>query len=83
MQNYIKRLEKLEEIATSFEGVEKTFVFQAGREVRIIVKPEVVSDADTIVMARDIARRIESELDYPGQIKIHVMRETRAIEYAK
>lgn len=83
LENYIKRLEKLEDISNSFEGVEKTFVFQAGREVRIIVKPEVVSDADTIVMARDIARRIESELDYPGQIKIHVMRETRAIEYAK
>ena len=83
LENYIKRLEKLEEIANSFEGVEKCFAIQAGREVRIIVKPENVNDADTIIMAKDIVKRIESELDYPGQIKVNVIRETRAVEFAK
>lgn len=83
LENYIKRLAKLEDIANSFEGVEKTFVFQAGREVRIIVKPEAVTDAETVVMAREVAKRIETELDYPGQIKVHVLRETRAVDYAK
>ncbi len=83
LENYIKRLEKLEEIANSFEGVDKSFAIQAGREVRIIVKPESVTDADTIVMARDIVKRIESELEYPGQIKVNVIRETRAVEFAK
>ncbi|MEG1547718.1 MAG: ribonuclease Y [Clostridia bacterium] len=83
LENYIKRLEKLEEIANSFEGVEKSFAIQAGREVRIIVKPENVNDADTIVMARDIVKRIEAELEYPGQIKVNVIRETRAVEFAK
>ena len=83
MENYIKRLEKLEEIANSFEGVDKSFAIQAGREVRIIVKPESITDADTIVMARDIVKRIESELEYPGQIKVNVIRETRAVEFAK
>ncbi len=83
LETYIKRLEKLEEIATSFEGVEKSFAIQAGREVRIIVKPENVTDDQMTVMARDIAKRIEDEMDYPGQIKVNVVRETRAIEYAK
>ncbi|HPK14999.1 MAG TPA: ribonuclease Y [Clostridia bacterium] len=83
LENYIKRLEKLEEIANSFEGVDKSFAIQAGREVRIIVKPESVSDQDTIVMARNIVKRIESELEYPGQIKVNVIRETRATEFAK
>ena len=83
LENYIKRLEKLEEIADSFAGVEKSFAIQAGREVRIIVKPEVVSDAETTLVARDICRRIENELDYPGQIKVNVIRETRATDYAK
>ncbi len=83
LENYIKRLEKLEEIANSFEGVEKSFAIQAGREVRIIVKPEAVSDAETTLVAREICKRIESELDYPGQIKVNVIRETRATDYAK
>ena len=83
LENYIKRLEKLEEIANSFEGVDKSFAIQAGREVRIIVKPESVTDADTIIMAREIVKRIETELEYPGQIKINVIRETRATEFAK
>lgn len=83
LENYIKRLEKLEEIANSFEGVDKSFAIQAGREVRIIVKPENVNDADTIVISKEIAKRIETELEYPGQIKVNVIRETRAIEFAK
>lgn len=83
LESYIKRLEKLEEIANSFEGVDKSFAIQAGREVRIIVKPESVSDSDTIIMARDIVKRIETELEYPGQIKVNVIRETRAVEFAK
>ena len=83
LENYIKRLEKLEDIANSFEGVDKSFAIQAGREVRILVKPENVNDADTIIMAKEIAKRIESELDYPGQIKVNVIRETRAVEFAK
>ena len=83
IENYIKRLEKLEEIANSFSGVEKSFAIQAGREVRIMVKPEDVNDDSTILIARDIVKRIESELEYPGQIKVNVIRETRAVEYAK
>ncbi len=83
VQNYIKRLEKLEEIATSFEGVEKSFAIQAGREVRIMVKPEIVSDDQMTIIARDVVKRIEEELEYPGQIKVHIIRENRAIEYAK
>ncbi len=83
LESYIKRLEKLEEIADSFDGVEKSFAIQAGREVRIIVKPENVDDDKMVLMARDVAKRIEDEMDYPGQIKVNVVRETRAIEYAK
>ena len=83
LESYIKRLEKIEEIANSFDGVEKSFAIQAGREVRIMVKPEDVSDSEIIIIARDIVKRIEDELEYPGQIKVNVIRETRAIEYAK
>lgn len=83
LENYIKRLETLENIANSFKGVEKSFAIQAGREVRIIVKPEEVSDDEAMYMARDIARRIEQELEYPGQIKVNVIRESRKIDYAK
>ena len=83
LETYIKRLEKLEEIADSFEGVEKSFAIQAGREVRLIVKPEKVSDDEMVIMARNVAKKVESEMEYPGQIKVNVIRETRAIEYAK
>lgn len=83
LESYIKRLQKLEEIANSFEGVDTSYAIQAGREVRIVVKPEVVNDTDTIVMAREIAKRIEAEMEYPGQIKVNVIRETRTIDYAK
>jgi ribonucrease Y len=83
LESYIKRLEKIEEIANSFTGVEKSFAIQAGREVRIMVKPEDVSDSEIVYIARDIVKRIEDELEYPGQIKVNVIRETRAIEYAK
>ncbi|NLV75534.1 MAG: ribonuclease Y [Tissierellia bacterium] len=83
LEAYIKRLEKLEEIANSFDGIEKSYAIQAGRELRIMVKPDDVTDDEIIHTAREIAKRIESELDYPGQIKVNVIRETRAIEYAK
>jgi ribonuclease Y len=83
IESYIKRLEKLEEIANSFVGVEKCFAIQAGREVRIMVKPDEVNDDTIVLLARDITKKIEAELDYPGQIKINVIRETRATEYAK
>lgn len=83
IENYIKRLERLEEIANSFDGVEKSFAIQAGREIRIMVRPEDVKDDAISVVARDIVKKIESELEYPGQIKVNVIRETRAIEYAK
>lgn len=83
LENYIKRLEKLEEIASSFDGVEKCYAIQAGREIRIIVKPEVVKDDDMVLIAREIANRVENELEYPGQIKINLLRESRAIDYAK
>ena len=82
LETYIKRLEKLEEIADSFEGVEKSFAIQAGREVRLIVKPDKISDAEMVVMARDVAKRVETEMEYPGQIKVNVIRETRSIAYA-
>ncbi len=83
LENYIKRLQKLEEIANSFNGVEKSYAIQAGREVRIMVKPNEVNDDQMVLIARDIVKKIEESLEYPGQIKIHVIRENRAIEYAK
>ena len=83
MDNYMKRLAQLEEIGNSFEGVEKTFAVQAGREIRVMVKPEEVDDAKSYKMARDIKEKIESEMQYPGTIKINVIRETRAIEEAR
>ncbi len=83
LESYIKRLEKLEEISNSFNGVESTYAVQAGREIRIMVKPEVVSDDNMVIMAREIANRIENEMEYPGQIKVTIMRETRTVEYAK
>jgi ribonuclease Y len=83
LESYVKRLEKLEEIANSFEAVEKCFAIQAGREIRIMVKPEGTTDDDIVIVAREIVKRVENELNYPGQIKINVIRETRAIEYAK
>ena len=83
VESYVKRLENLEEISSSFEGVEQAFAVQAGREVRIMVKPDVISDDQVILLARQIAKKIEDTLDYPGQIKVNVIRESRAIEYAK
>lgn len=83
LESYIKRLETLEEIANSFKGVERSFAIQAGREVRIMVKSDAVNDDETILMAKDIVKRIENEMEYPGQIKVNVIRELRAIEYAK
>ena len=81
--NYVKRLERLEEIASGFHGVEKSYAIQAGREVRVIVKPEQVDDAQALFLAKDIAKKIEAELEYPGQIKVNVIREFRGVEYAK
>ncbi len=83
LESYIKRLEKLEEIANSFDGVDTSFAIQAGREIRIIVKPDRVNDSDTVILAKEIAKRIEGELEYPGQIKVSVIRETRTVDYAK
>ena len=83
VENYIKRLEKLEEVASSFEGVESSYAIQAGREVRIMVKPEVINDERMLPLAREICKKIEEELEYPGQIKVNVLRETRATDYAK
>lgn len=83
VQNYIKRLEKLEEIATSFEGVDRSFAIQAGREVRIMVKPEIVDDEKMVLLARDVAKKIEESMEYPGQIKVHLIRESRSIDFAK
>ena len=83
VENYIRRLQKLEELTGSYPGVEKAFAIQAGREVRIMVKPEVVTEDNMILLARDVAKKIESELEYPGQIKVNVIRETKAVEYAK
>ena len=81
--NYVKRLEKLEEIASGFAGVEKSYAIQAGREIRVMVKPEQVDDAQALFLAKDIAKKIETELEYPGQIKVNVIREFRSVEYAK
>ena len=83
LENYIKRLEKLEEITGSYPGVDKSFAIQAGREVRVMVKPEQVSEDEMVILARELAKRIENELEYPGQIKVHVLRETKVVEYAK
>ncbi len=83
LENYIKRLEKLEELANGFDGVERSFAIQAGREVRIIVRPEKVNDDQMVILAHDIAKKIESNMDYPGQIKVNLIRENRAVDYAK
>jgi ribonuclease Y len=83
LETYSNRLKQLEDITNGFDGVEKSYAIQAGREVRIMVVPEQVSDADMVIMAHDISKRIESELEYPGQIKVNVIRESRAIDYAK
>ena len=83
LENYIKRLQKLEEVANEFDGVEKTFAIQAGREIRVMVKPDMVDDDKMKLLARDIAKKIETELDYPGQIKVHMIRESRVVDYAK
>ena len=83
LETYIKRLEQLEGIADSFEGVEKSFAIQAGREIRLIVKPDKISDSQMVILAREVAEKVESEMEYPGQIKVNVIREPRAIEYAK
>ena len=83
LETYIKRLEQLEEIADSFSGVEKSFAIQAGREVRIMVKPDKIDDVMAYSLARDIVKRISTEMEYPGQIKVVVIRETRAVDYAK
>jgi ribonucrease Y len=83
LESYVKRLEKLEGIADSFEGVSKAFALQAGREIRIVVESDKISDEETVWLSKDIARRIENELEYPGQIKVTVIRETRAVEFAR
>ena len=83
LESYIKRLQKLEDISNSFEGVEKSYAIQAGREVRIMVKPDKIDDAGSVQLSREIVKKIESELEYPGQIKVTVIRETRAVDYAK
>jgi ribonucrease Y len=83
IESYIKRLEKLEELASSHKGVEKVYAMQAGREIRVMVKPDAVTDTDSVVLARDIAKEIEEQMEYPGQIKVMVIRESRAIDYAK
>ena len=83
MENYIKRLQNLEGIADSFDGVEKSFAIQAGREIRVLVKPEKISDDQMVVLSRDIAKKIEDEMEYPGQITVNVIRESRVVDYAK
>ena len=83
IENYVKRLEKLEEISRSFPGIASSYAIQAGREIRIMVKPEEVSEDQMVLLAREIAKKIESEMTYPGQIKVHVLRETKAVDYAK
>ena len=83
LDTYIKRLETLENIADSYEGVDKSFAIQAGREIRVMVEPTKLTDDDIVLLARDIKKRVENELDYPGQIKVHIIREFRVSEYAK
>src|SRR5699024_9358805 len=83
LEHYLHRLEKLESISNSFSGVKQSYAIQAGREIRIIVKPESLNDADAVKLARDVRKRIESEMEYPGHIKVTVMREMRSVEYAK
>ena len=83
LEAYIKRLQNLEEIADSFDGVEKSFAIQAGREVRIIVKPDKINDDQMTILARDVAKKVENEMDYPGQIKVNVIRETRTVDFAR
>ena len=83
LETYTNRLKQLEDITNSFKGVEKSFAIQAGREVRVMVVPDHVSDADMVILAREIAKEIESQLEYPGQIKVNVIRESRAVDYAK
>ena len=83
VENYIRRLEKLEELTGTYPGVEKSYAIQAGREVRIMVKPEDVSEDNMVILARELTKKIESELEYPGQIKVNVIRETKVVEYAK
>jgi ribonuclease Y len=83
LESYLKRLNALEDIANNFKGVEKSFAIQAGREIRILVKPEEIDDLGAMRLARDVAKKVEEGLDYPGQIKVTVLRETRAIDYAK
>jgi ribonuclease Y len=83
IENYLKRLEKLEQMALSYKGIDKCYAIQAGREVRIIVKPDDVSDEMSLMISRELAKKIESEMTYPGQIKVTVIRESRYVEYAK
>ena len=83
LENYVKRIEKLETIANSFNGVEQSYAIQAGREIRVMVKPEVVDDTTTVFLAKEIANKLEAELEYPGQIKVTVVREIRSVDYAK
>ena len=83
METYSNRLKQLEDISNGFKGVDKSFAIQAGREIRVMVVPDQVSDADMVLMARDISKKIESEMEYPGQIKVNVIRESRVTDYAK
>ncbi len=83
VETYTTRLKQLEDITTSFKGVEKSFAIQAGREVRVMVVPEQINDDDMVLLARDISKKIENELEYPGQIKVNVIRESRTVDYAK
>jgi ribonuclease Y len=83
LEQYLKRIESLENVANSFAGVDKAFAIQAGREVRILVKPEEIDDLEAMRLARDIVKKIQESLDYPGQIKVTVLRETRVVDYAK
>ena len=83
IENYIKRLEKLEAVAASFDGVDRCYAIQAGREIRVMVKPEVINDEKMMLLARDICKKIEEDLEYPGQIKVNMIRESRAVDYAK